>query len=413
VRGRNLVWSSSRGVRAYIVSVKYRHRHVRRVIRRHALRLPRAHSATVRFSVRTARRGSTWSPQITVVFGRRGNVERVESGRLQSPGRRVTETKSPGSGNTPPVGAEETAHKTHHLLKVGLIGGVVGWGASASETIRDATGVRFTRIAITEGWGVPKELIAEGVTPLILYNPGLAGMSPSAVAAAVAEYVPHMKELGLTELELGNEVYYHNSTPQEYAAQYAAAHKVLEGTGIKLLADIWTDAYNTETDSWSQWESGGGWGVLFVKALGYVPDAWSFHAYGPMTAHGFGSGQYEPGWMTTPRMIEYMKQDHIYAPFNITEVGQPVWQGDDGNTAVSEAEQAADVRQYVTQASEWGVNSLYLYEGIDTPEGGYGLYKWPLQARPSEPVFAEMVADYSEKPTPAVQTQPLGEGEGL
>jgi hypothetical protein len=94
-------------------------------------------------------------------------------------------------------------------------------------------------------------------------------------------------------------------------------------------------------------------------------------------------------------MINYMKADHVYAPLNITEVGQPTYQGDDGNTAVSEAEQAQDVRQYIRQASEWGLASVYLYEAIDTPEGGYGLYKWPLKAKPSAAAFAETLAEIS------------------
>jgi hypothetical protein len=203
-----------------------------------------------------------------------------------------------------------------------------------------------------------------------------------------------MHELGMTELELGNEVYYHGSTAWEYAAQYRAAHEALAGSGITLIANAWTDTQKPNGE-WSQWESHGGWCVLFVEALGYVPDAWSFHAYGPMSADGFGSGAYRTGWATVPRMIAYMKADHIYAPLNITEVGQPTYQGDDGNTAVTEAEQAADIKQYLTQAAEWGLASIYLYEAIDTGEGGYGLYKWPLQAKPSAAVFAETLKELS------------------
>jgi hypothetical protein len=203
-----------------------------------------------------------------------------------------------------------------------------------------------------------------------------------------------MHELGLTEIELGNEVYFHGSTPSEYAAQYRAAHEALAGTGITLIADAWTDTQKSN-GQWSDWEYGGGWCVVFVQSLGYVPDAWSFHPYGPMKADGFGSGADQPGWATVPRMINYMKADHVYAPLNITEVGQPTYQGDDGNTAVSEAEQAQDVRQYIRQASEWGLASVYLYEAIDTPEGGYGLYKWPLKAKPSAAAFAETLAEIS------------------
>lgn len=412
VRGERLVWSAARGVRAYIVSVHFPHRHFHRLVRRNAIRLPRARSALVRFRVRTARPDSAWSQVVTVDYGPAGEVMHGGHGG-HGPGGGSSPSRNTSNESTE-TGGTGKGGGSGQKLKVGLIGGVVGWGAEASETIRDQTHVRFTRVAIgSEGWNQPKELVDEGITPLIVYNPGLYGMTPAAVAEGVASYIPHMKELGLTEIELGNEVYYHSSTPGEYAAQYAAAHEALAGTGIKLIADVWTDTYDSATEKWSQWESGGGWGVMFVQALGYVPDAWSFHAYGPMSAHGFGSGEYESGWGTVPRMIEYMKQDHIYAPFNITEVGQPVWEGADGNTPVTEAEQASDIRQYVEQSSEWGVNSIYIYEGIDTPEGGYGLYKWPLAARPSAAVFAEMVADYSEEPGSGASSQSLTETEGV
>ena len=74
-----------------------------------------------------------------------------------------------------------------------------------------------------------------------------------------------MHELGLTEIELGNEVYFHGSTPWEYAAQYRAAHEALAGTGITLIADAWTDTPKPNGE-WSQWEYGGGWCVLFVQS---------------------------------------------------------------------------------------------------------------------------------------------------
>jgi hypothetical protein len=271
---------------------------------------------------------------------------------------------------------------------------VTGWGAAASEAIRKATNVRYTRLSPSvEGWGPAREMVSDGVTPYMLFNPsGMEGMTPAKVAEEIRGYVPEMHELHLTQIELGNEVYYHGSTPWGYAAQYKAAHEALAGSGIALIADAWTDAQKSN-GQWSDWEAGGGWCVLFVQSLGYVPDAWSFHPYGPMSADGFGSsGPWQTGWETVPRMISYMKADHVYAPLNITEVGQPTYRGSDGNTPVSEAEQATDVRRYLTQASEWGLASIYLYEGIDTGEGGYGLYKWPLHAKPSEAAFAETLA---------------------
>jgi hypothetical protein len=299
----------------------------------------------------------------------------------------------PSRDSGPVAQAEGTGWQPPGMLKVGLNGGLTGWGPAAGATIRAATGVQYARLnPLQEGsWGAARELVSEGVTPLVIYDPDLQGMSPAAVAAGIEGFLPMMRELGLTEVELGNEVYFHGSTPPEYAAQYRAAHEALAGDGITLIADAWTDT-PLPSGGWSQWEFGGGWCVLFVQALGYVPDAWSFHPYGPMNADGFGSGEDRPGWATVPRMIAYMRTDGIYAPLNITEVGQPTYEGDDGDPAVSEAEQAADVRQYLTQAAEWDLASIYLYEGIDTPEGGYGLYAWPLRAKPSAAAFAETLA---------------------
>jgi hypothetical protein len=278
-------------------------------------------------------------------------------------------------------------------LKVGLDGGLTGWGAAAGETIRGATGVQYTRVnPLQEGsWGPARELVSEGITPLVLYDPELAAMTPTAVAEGVKSFLAPMRELGLSEIELGNEVYYNGSTPARYAAQYRAAHEALAGDAITLIANAWTDTQKPDGE-WSQWEAGGGWCVLFVEALGYVPDAWSFHAYGPMSADGFGSGAYRQGWATVPRMIAYMKADGVYAPLDITEVGQPTYAGTDGNKPVTYVEQAADVRQYLLQSSEWGLAGIYIYEGIDTGEGGYGLYKWPLRAKPSAAAFAETLA---------------------
>jgi hypothetical protein len=288
---------------------------------------------------------------------------------------------------------EEPGSQAAPALKVGLNGGLTGWGPIAAETIRDSTGVRYARLnPLEEGsWSAARELVGEGITPLVIYDPEMSGMSPTAVAEGVASFVPLMRELGLTEVELGNEVYFHGSTPAEYAAQYAAAHEALAGDGITLIADAWGDT-PLPGGGWSQWEAGGGWCVLFVQALGYVPDSWSFHPYGPMSADGFGSGEHTLGWATVPRMLAYMRSDDLYAPLNITEVGQPTYEGTDGNAAVSEAEQATDVAQYLTQAHEWGLASIYLYEGIDTPEGGYGLYAWPLRAKPSAAAFAQTLA---------------------
>jgi hypothetical protein len=455
VVGNELVWSPISGVTSYLERQRLGHKHLHRVLTATTLGLQPLHGGTASYSVRTDVKGSTWS-SITVVYGSSGAIAKVygegagrggsgsgsgsgESGSGESgSGESGSGSGSSGSGSGGGSGSEsgsggsgsgaggsgsesesgsgtggsgsETESESGSAgggkeghgsggLKVGLIGGIYGWGQSVGETIRKATGVRYTKLTVgPEGWGTVEEMVHDGVTPLILYNPGMAGMSPAAVAAGVKTYVSHMQQLGLTEMELGNEVYYNGSTAWEYAAQYKAAHEALAGSGITLIADAWTDTPKPNGE-WSQWESGGGWCVLFVQALGYVPDAWSFHPYGPMTADGFGSsGVWRTGWDTVPRMISYMKADHIYAPLDITEVGQVTWQGTDGNTPVTEAEQAQDVKQYIRQAAEWGLTGIYLYEAIDTGEGGYGLYKWPLQAKPSAGAFAETLQELGAKP---------------
>jgi hypothetical protein len=442
VAGKELVWSPISGVTSYLERQRLGHHHLHRVLTATTLGLKQLHGETAVYSVRADVKGSAWA-SVTIVYGSSGAIVKVygdeggsgpESGPESGSGEggsgsggggseAGTGGSGSGSGGSGPEsesgsgaggsGSEtETETETESGpasggtegqqpggLKVGLVGGVYGWGSAASETIRKATGVRYTKLTIgPEGWGTVEEMVHDGVTPLILYNPDMAPMSPAAVAEGVKSYVSHMHQLGLTEIELGNEVYYHGSTAWEYAAQYKAAHEALAGTGITLIADAWTDTPKPNGE-WSQWEAGGGWCVLFVQALGHVPDEWSFHPYGPMDANGFGAaGIYQAGWATVPRMISYMKADHVYAPLDITEVGQPTYEGTDGNTPVTEAEQAHDYKQYIHQAAEWGLTGIYLYEGIDTGEGGYGLYKWPLQAKPSAAAFAEALQELAAKP---------------
>jgi hypothetical protein len=80
---------------------------------------------------------------------------------------------------------------------------------------------------------------------------------------------------------------------------------------------------------------------------------------------------------------------------NITEVGMPTWKGDDGNNnIVTEAVQATDYKQYVKQAAEWGVRSLWIFGAMDpgpSGEGGYGIYTHSLAAKPSAKALGEAV----------------------
>ena len=79
------------------------------------------------------------------------------------------------------------------------------------------------------------QMIARGFRVMVLYNPGLAGRSPARCASEVRALARKVLPLGVSEIEFGNEVYYNGSTPQSYAAQYAAAHNALKGLRITLL----------------------------------------------------------------------------------------------------------------------------------------------------------------------------------
>jgi hypothetical protein len=436
VVGQKLVWSRAEGVSAYVLARQpLGHASVYRVIAKNSITPKPVPGATVRYRVKTDVKGSAWTHAVTITYTVHGSIVKSSAagsnpsesgsagfGSALGAGNGSGSSSSSGSGSGGGAGAagngsgsgsgsgggsgsgsgsgglggsvKEVPTQPTLALKVGLIG-VGGWGTGPSETIRKATGVKYTRVnPLSEGgWGPTRELVSEGITPLVLYDPDMKGMSPAAVAEGVKSFLPIMRELDLSELELGNEVYYHGSTAVEYAAQYRAAHEALAGTGASLIADLWGDYY-TGTE-WSQVEAGRGWFVDFCKALGGVPDAWSGHFYGSMTADApLGSGK-PFGWASVPVMIADLKKAGDYAPLNITEVGQPTYQGTDGNTAITEEEQAADIKQYLTQAAGWGLASIYLYEAIDTGEGGYGLYSWPLKAKPSATVFAETLAKLS------------------
>ena len=189
---------------------------------------------------------------------------------------------------------------------------------------------------------------------------------------AVVALATAMKPLGLTDLEFGNEVYYSNGfNGSVYGTQYKAAHDALKGMGITLIANAFTG------ESWCQ--------NVFTSA-GIVPDAWSLHPYGEMNEKSMGDNS---GWQIVPQFILDAKAGGYGAPLHITEVGQPIWTGADGRKAVTEAEQAADVAQYIHDSAAWGVTSFYYFAMTEYTEpgggddGGYGLYNHDLTPRPS------------------------------
>jgi len=283
-------------------------------------------------------------------------------------------------------------------LVVGL-NGLTGWGPAEQKRVEAVTRVKRDRLNVADGSNLTwlRDVCATGCVPLVLYDPGLKGRPTPQISADIRILAAAMRALGLTQLEFGNEVYFHGTRPTEYAAQYKAAHEALEGSGITLIANGYGD-YQRPDGSWSQVEGGKGWCVDFVRALVGVPDAWSFHPYGPMTSSAFeGSGaKGGPGWLSVPRIIANLKEHNIHAPVHITEVGQST--NNDPGKEVTPAAQALAVRQYVRQAAEWGVASIYLFCAFD-PYGkpGFGLYTAPASgvigpAKPSAAVLGGVVA---------------------
>ena len=170
------------------------------------------------------------------------------------------------------------------------------------NNLMTSIGVKWDRIDVGDGSNIAEVQYAltQGVKSLVLYNPGLAGMAPSTAAAQVKALAQKLLPLGLSEIEFGNEVFSNGSTPQSYAAQYAAAHAAVAGMGVTLIADADGDYQRTD-GTWSQDARGGGWIHDLIHALaahGAALDAFSIHPYGPMGSLTDGE---DMGWHEVPR----------------------------------------------------------------------------------------------------------------
>lgn len=287
-------------------------------------------------------------------------------------------------------------------LIVGL-DGLSGWGASAAKTMIAATGIAATRATlafkdIAAEVALLKEALAYGCRPYLLYDRPLAGRTSTLIAGDYKTMIALIDELDLEPwIEDSNEPYWEGATPESQAAQYRAALEACTGSGITPAAKAWGD-YEKPNGEWSAQEAGDGWCADFCKALGETPPAWALHAYGPITASDpFGStnastGRYS-GWASIPPLITFLKTHGIYAPVTVTEAGQRSGAGSDGGAEVTEATQAANYKGYIEDAVAWGLAGLFIYEAVDTGEGGYGLYKWPLEAKPSVAAVAEAVRE--------------------
>jgi hypothetical protein len=250
-------------------------------------------------------------------------------------------------------------------LEVGVMN-TTGWGL---DSMFHNDGVDFTRLDVGDGSDLTlvQKSLADGITPLVLYNPGpgLANVSPATAAAQVKSLAQRLAPMGLTTIEFGNEVYTDESATT-YAAQYAAAHAAIAGMGFKLLAvataiQSGQDGYGDPT-----------WIPDFIHALpggASEVDAWTIHPYGTMT----GMINNSWGWSSVTTWHNIAVAAGSTAPWYITEVGQCLG-GSACNDPVSQATQAADMSIYLNQAENdpW-VSYIDFYTSHDDATMQFGL----------------------------------------
>jgi hypothetical protein len=276
-------------------------------------------------------------------------------------------TTTPTAPTAPTTGARTTK------LDVGVMN-TTGWGV---DSIFTQAGVKWTRLDVGDGSDLTlvQKAISDGITPLVLYNPGpgLDNVSPATAAAQVKSLAQRLAPMGINEIEFGNEVY-SDETAQTYAAQYAAAHAAIAGMGFKLLAVATAIQAGQDGDGNPQWIPN------FIAALpggASEVDAWTIHPYGPMTGYINNSW----GWQSVVDWHNIAVAAGSTAPWYITEVGQAIG-GTDNN--VTEAQQAADMPIYLNQAESYPwVAYIDFYTCQDDPTGQFGLLNPNNTPRPA------------------------------
>jgi hypothetical protein len=258
-----------------------------------------------------------------------------------------------------------------------------GWGVDA---IFHSAGVRYERLDVGDGsnLNLVAEALSNGMTPLVLYNPGpdgsLRGVSPAQSATQVVSLAQRLASLATTypslaalgAIEFGNEVYIDESVTA-YALQYDAAHRALAAHGLsswKLLANATAACGDYHAENWIP---------DFIRRMSGGPaevDGWTVHPYGSMTTDASRdcAGPHGFGWPDTRDWHQIAVAHGSTAPWYVTEVGQCISAGSACPTVVSPATQAADVTRYLDDAAQdpWLVFFNW-YTSCDDSSGGYGL----------------------------------------
>jgi hypothetical protein len=375
VSGYTLTWHHVNHVSRYVLATS-RQSHGKlktsfRTVQHSSYLPPRALGETVRYKLRVNGPGTGWGNPVVIKYPATSTTAPT------------TAAKTPATPSTP--AALATSPSSTSPLRVALMG--ITLHAYVPNLVDDAksAGISWDRIDVGDGSDISavQDGLAMGIKSLVLYNPGLAGVAPSTAAAQVRALALKLVPLGLDEIEFGNEVFSNGSTPQSYAAQYAAAHAAIAGLGITLIANAEGD-YELANGNWSQDANGGGWIHDFIAALpspgASMVDAWSVHPYGSTTSIGSGD---DSGWLEIPRYHSLAVANGSSAPWYVTEVGQCTG-GSGCSDATTQQGQATAFTQYLSDTvSKYSyVKFLCWYEVIDDATGDFGLVNMDGTVRP-------------------------------
>ncbi|MBV9581134.1 MAG: hypothetical protein JO057_21340 [Chloroflexi bacterium] len=276
-----------------------------------------------------------------------------------------------------------------HITQAGVplkvsVENTTGWGAGVDAMFHSA-GLRYERLDLGDGSNLSlvAKALSDGMTPLVLYNPGgsLRGLPASQVASQVVSLAQRLEGLARTypnmnalrAIEFGNEVYKDESVG-EYAAQYDAAHQALAANGLsswKLLAVATAVCGALHDENWIPSF------ITHMSGGAAEVDGWTVHPYGFMDTDASRNctGPHGYGWLDVRDWHQIAVNHGSDAPWYITEVGQCITAGSACPHVVSRSTQAADLMRYLNETATrypWVVYFNW-YTSCDDGSGGYGL----------------------------------------